>query len=263
MIKLPVLRKLDGVFRYAMLNTLSGTLPLYIVTEYPKSGASWLCQMLSEMLEVPFPRNEFPRVRSSIMHGHYLPTGNMKNVICVMRDGRDVIVSYYYHTLFDHKGGLNSRTVALERRKLGFKSYEDIRSNLPRFIRYKFDGGGYPRFTWKHFVEKWLATDATIVRYEDLLTQPVDELFKVANSLGIDPPEQSRLEEIVSKYSFKAQAGRDPGKENKHSFLRKGIAGDWRNNFNSEAKQAFDYYAGDCLIQLNYEKDHSWVQETG
>jgi hypothetical protein len=72
-------------------------------------------------------------------------------------------------------------------------------------------------------------------------------------------PDQVRLKEVSEKYSFKNQARRDPGEEKKSSFLRKGIAGDWRNYFNKETRAVFQEYAGKELIRLGYEKDDSWV----
>ncbi len=48
-----------GAFqRLLMANTLSGILPLFIVTEYPKSGGSWVGQMLAEYLDFPFLSNK-------------------------------------------------------------------------------------------------------------------------------------------------------------------------------------------------------------
>ena len=41
---------------------------MYVVNEYPKSGGSWVAEMLSEALGVPFPRNRLPMLRSSILH---------------------------------------------------------------------------------------------------------------------------------------------------------------------------------------------------
>jgi len=80
--------------------------------------------------------------------------------------------------------------------------------------------------------------------------------------LSIEQTTQSKsieeLKEIVTKYSFKNQTKREPGQEDKKSFLRKGIAGDWKNHFSKEACQVFDHYAGKELILLDYEKDHNW-----
>ncbi len=42
-------------------------------------------------------------------------------------------------------------------------------------------------------------------------------------------------------------------------FLRKGIVGDWKNTFTSEARGVFNRFAGEELILLDYEKDERWV----
>ncbi len=57
------------------------------------------------------------------------------------------------------------------------------------------------------------------------------------------------------------QSGRFPGQENKKSFMRKGLVGDWHNYFTQEARELFAHYAGDELILLGYEQDQTWVYE--
>ena len=76
--------------------------------------------------------------------------------------------------------------------------------------------------------------------------------------------ERLSLEEataIAEEFSFERQAGRQPGEENKRSFLRKGVVGDWRSHFSPEAREAFNRYAGDELILLGYERDRAWVED--
>ena len=72
-------RKSERVVRLTMVNYLSKLLGLYIVTEYPRSGGSWASQMLADYFDIPFPRNEYPKFRPSIMHGHYLYSPAMRN----------------------------------------------------------------------------------------------------------------------------------------------------------------------------------------
>lgn len=252
--------KIEGLTRLLMVTCLSKMLPLYIVTEYPKSGGSWVSQMLSEYLNVPFPRNQFPKLRSSIMHGHYLYFPTMRNVFVVLRDGRDVMLSYYYHSLFKNER-FNARLVEITRKELQFNDYDDIRNNLPKFIEYKFTRKKHPRFTWSEFVNSWIDKDVAFIRYENLLQNPIEELSKAIYKVCKVEPDKDRLSEIVQKYSFKNLARRNPGEENKHSFLRKGIAGDWKNHFSKEAKLIFNKFAGKELIKLGYENDESWVEE--
>ncbi len=251
--------KFEGLTRLLMVTCLSKAFPLYIVTEYPKSGGSWVSQMLSDYLNVPFPRNQFPKLQSSIMHGHYLYSPTMKNVFVVLRDGRDIMVSFYYHCLFKNDK-FNSRLVEITRRNLQFDDYDDIKSNLPKFIEYKFTHKKRPRFTWSEFISSWINRDVSFIRYENLLQNPIEELRKAIHEVCNLEPDEIRLKQIDEKYSFKNLAKRNPGKEDKHSFLRKGIVGDWRNHFSKEAMQIFDKFAGKELIKLGYEVDESWVE---
>jgi hypothetical protein len=241
-----------------MCYSLSSSLPIYIVNEYPKSGGTWVCQILSDYLDLPFPRNQFPKIQSSIIHGHYLYFPTLKNIFIVIRDGRDVMVSYYYQSLFKHDR-FNDRLVELTRRDLTFRDYYDIRKNMPKFVEYKFSNKKYPKFTWSEFVNSWIDKKVSIIAYEDLLRDPMKVLGKAINKVCNVQPDLDRLRDISEKYSFKNQTGRNPGEEDKFSFLRKGIAGDWKNIFSKEANQVFNKFAGKELIKLGYEKDDSWI----
>ncbi len=255
----PVMSRMNTYLRHFMIYNLANRIPLYIITEYPKSGGSWVGQMLEKALEIPFPRNRFPVFRKSIMHGHYLEPGKMKNVVVVWRDGRDVLVSWYYHCLFSHEYG-NERIVRNTRRELAFESYEDIRTNLPRFIEYSFTRQPNPRFSWTDFVEKWAGRrDVIHTRYEDMHSNAAGELGRIVRELGCRPVSSETAEQIAREFSFSRQSRKNGSRGS--SFLRKGIIGDWRNHFSPEAQSLFDKYAGDALIRLGYEKDHSWVTD--
>ena len=73
-----------------------------IVNEYPKSGGTWMSQMLAEALGLPFPRNRLPMMRSCLMQCHVLNPIGMRRVTVVWRDGRDIAVSFYHHLLGGH-----------------------------------------------------------------------------------------------------------------------------------------------------------------
>ncbi len=252
--------KTEGICRYFLSTYLSGRLPVYIITEYPKSGGSWFGQMLAEALQIPFPRNCYPGFHSCVMHGHRLYNSRLKNVFVVLRDGRDVMVSFYYHSYFKNER-YNERLVEQTKKYCPFKDYNNIRENLPKFIEYKFTSRiTTPGFTWSQFVNSWFDKNVCrFVKYENLLHEPVNELFESLQVIGSGKIEEDRLRAIVKKYSFENMSKRKPGTEDKKSFLRKGIAGDWKNYFNREACEIFNCYAGDKLIELGYEKDDSWV----
>jgi hypothetical protein len=252
--------KFNGLSRSALVHFASGYFPLYIVNEYPKSGGTWIGQMLGKALDLPFPRNRLPMLTSCIMHGHYLQSWNMKNVLIVWRDGRDVMVSQYFHSLFYNDKG-NALGVERARNNLPFKDYDDIQTNLPKFIEYVFEEKKHPRFSYADFVRHWHGRKNVVyTSYENMRRDTVGELQRIVYELTGTKLSLEKAVEIENEFSFERQSGRKVGEENKKSFMRKGVIGDWRNHFTEEACKVFDQFAGNELIRLGYEKDNSWVQ---
>lgn len=250
---------LNGVSRLILLHGCSWIFPFYAVNEYPKSGGSWLGLMLSEAFGVPFPRNRLPMLRPSIIHGHYIWPGFMRNVVVLWRDGRDVLISQYYHSLFKNEKG-NTRLVDITRANLKFADYNDIQKNLPDFIEYTYRKKINPKFSWADFVQVWgKRTDVVHAKYENLRQNSASELQRITKRLSGKNLSSSQAQAIAQKYSFEKQSGRKPGQEDSGSFMRKGIIGDWKNHFTPEARRLFDKYAGEALITLGYEKDHAWA----
>ncbi|HSG82326.1 MAG TPA: sulfotransferase domain-containing protein [Gemmatimonadota bacterium] len=269
--------KVEQAWRLASLRYLSAFIPIFLVTEYPRSGGTWLSQMLADCLDLPFPRNRIPLPRESLFHGHYPPSRTFRRLPCIfwlVRDGRDVMVSLYHHyLLWNEKNRKWPADILYHRKMLRFEDYEDVRGNLAAFMEFSFTHTPSPlvKFThpgnWASFNGSWLnqqiipADKLVNVRYEELLNDTATELTRVLTAAAGEPPNPAAVAEVVGKYSFDAQAGRRRGEEDSSSFLRKGVAGDWRNYFSAEAAQTFDRHAGDILIRLGYEDDRSWVKQ--
>lgn len=261
--KKPLSERTNELIRAGMVHLLSGVLPLYIVNEFPKSGGTWVGQMLGRALGVPFPRNRLPVLRPSVMHGHYLDPWGMRNVTVVWRDGRDVMVSWYHQQLFPHEWR-NQSQVQRSRAEVPFRDYDDVYENLPAFIEYAFTKPHSPSFSWTDFVHRWHhRQDATHVRYEGLRRDTAGELRRLVFELSGRRLNPERADAIAEEFSFRRQAGRQPGEEDKKSFLRKGVVGDWRDQMSREARETFDRYAGRELILLGYEGDRGWVEKGG
>lgn len=251
--------KYRAVLRKLMCRYLSNALPIFIVTEYPKSGGTWVSQILAHVLELPFYRNQFPKLTPQVMHGHYRFTPNMRNVFCVIRDGRDVMVSYYYHSLFLREDRLNYHEYVATSQALNFHDPDNIQENLPRFIEYKFTVKKDPRFSWPEFIIDWVDKAVPFIKYEEMLTHPEKEIKSALDYYSIKSEYPDRIEQAINKYSFRNLSGRERGGEEKKSFLRKGIAGDWKSKFSLESRQIFQYYAGAELIRLGYETNNKWL----
>jgi len=247
--------KLGAAQRYLMWHIFPDQFQHVRVTEFPKSGGTWLCQLLSEVLELPFPRNKMMTWKKGIQHSHYPgPVRNQKTILMV-RDGRDVIVSAYYHFIIGHKGDAEFITEKW-RKQLNVPDPEYIEKHLPKFIDLFFSNYkvGGRQMDWTKYLQSFDLDNPNLsfVRYENLLTQPQMEIRRLIDWLGHSKIEDNKIKAAIQKYAFKNRTGRNPGEESTSSFLRKGVAGDWRNKFNQEATQIFMSLEDKQLERFNY-----------
>nr|NIQ13061.1 hypothetical protein [Candidatus Dadabacteria bacterium] len=172
------------------------------------------------------------------------------------------MVSWYYHCLFKNER-FNEQLVNIVRSDLEFDDYSDIHINLPTFIEYTFTRQRHPRYSWSDFVNRWHGRkDVVYASYERLVENTSDELARIIFDLCNKKLSKDLCKMIAEKYSFKEQTGREPGEEDKSSFTRKGIAGDWVNYFSKDACIVFNQYAGEELIKLGYVQDDSWINKS-
>lgn len=181
-------------------------------------------------------------------------------IIHIIRDGRDAAVSATHHMWNLGKGQLNPEVLAKR---------EAYRKN-PRELLASGNGifaGNQLRSVaaeWAARVGQAAEDGPTLlganyreVRYEDLLENPREEVKQLLEFLGTETSEET-VERCVESASFeKLTKGRERGQE-AADFVRKGIAGDWRNVFTEQDKQIFKEVAGDVLIKLGYERDNNW-----
>ena len=253
-------RKLQAIQWYIIWHYLDKSLGCLLVSEFPKSGGTWLCEMLAEITGYDFPRNRLVRHRQSILHAHYPYHPSFHKPVVLMRDGRDVMVSAYYHFLFKHEHN-PSFFINKWRNYFGFSDFEDIQKNLPDFINgffSHFKVGG-KSLTWDQHIMSFLHKNGVhFVKYESLLTQPETELLSLLHFSGFHDVSINQIRAAIELHSFQRKANRLPGVELTHSFMRKGVAGDWKTKFSSEACHVFNERAGKMLITLGYEKDANW-----
>lgn len=250
--------KLNGAMRSFLAHGgLLNLVQYYVVTEYPKSGGTWLSQMISTALDVPFPRNRLPLLKTCLLHGHFRSNWNIRQPVIMWRDGRDVMVSHYHHVI--NLSGKSDSYKGNARRLLGFSDPADVENNLPKFMDFMFTSSNNSHFTWSEFVDYWHGTKGAVeTKYELLHADTLGELKRILQCLTPREYDLDNLNEIVENFSFQKQSGRAAGEENEGKFLRKGVVGDWRNNFSNESSEVFDYYAGQQLVKLGYEEDRNW-----
>lgn len=259
--RVPPLRR--GVVAYRHLGVTDADA---FLLSYPRSGNTWLRLMLAglarekETAVATFDNVRFiipevggqrsaPRLLPGggrIIKSHELGTGRYRRrcvpAVYVIRDGRDVCVSYYYwslrHGTFD--GSLTAFT--------------------ERFLA----GDVGPYGAWHTHPQSWLEDPAAaarieVVRYEDCLAEPERMLGSVASSLGIgaDP---DLIRETVEMHSFERMQSleqqsdrlRRSSERDDIPVVRAGRSGEWRDAFSDRDASRFEAVAGETLGRYGY-----------
>lgn len=243
--------------------------PFYYVSEFPKSGGTWVAGMVSDYLRLPFPQRPiFPVGCRALIQNHWRYDRRLKRVFFVYRDGRDAMTSYFFHRLriARHSSSSGQRATKRIYENLLGENYDagDVVRLMPRFIEYEFKHPGRGSTAdWATYVTEWWQAsnkqDIAYLSYEQLLADCAGTLSRAVSQHSDAPIDEWQLHATVEKFSMARATGRKPGQEDQKAHIRKGVAGDWQNNFSREAAEVFDDLAGDALVMLGYEPDRQWV----
>ncbi|MFG0327258.1 MAG: sulfotransferase domain-containing protein [Phycisphaerales bacterium JB037] len=270
----PHLQRLSNTVNRFVSARYGEQFPFYYISEFPKSGGTWLARMVADALELPRPEKSiFPIGCAAVLHNHWPYHPKRKRTIYLYRDGRDLAVSGFFHRMrnMNQPDLPASMRAELKKRydRLFGPGYDpaDTRALLPRFIEDTYERPWGVRMTWTRHIESWYDPDrhahVAFVSYEQLLEDCSGELARVIGHVAGKPLPDWKIDSAVEKFSIARQTGRKAGQEDRGHFIRKGIAGDWKNHFTREAAEVFDRYAGETLIRLGYEPDRSWVERVG
>lgn len=181
--------------------------------------------------------------------------------LCMVRDGRDVVVSDHFMRLRDKDFNAYPGTGPEEARRAFAKYYEGSGPDCPFFSQ---DTLGMLLDNWVRSIKGGLRARELYgagcyqIKYEELVEDP-KRLGGLLQFLGVksDP---GTVDWIVDTCRFERFAeGRKRGEADPNSEYRKGIIGDWRNYFTERDKEQFKRSeAGRLLIELGYEKDDGW-----
>lgn len=224
------------------------------IVSYPRSGNTWVRFMLASLLapetvigfhniENYVPDLYRSRLRANRMTGRrFLKTHHplfdvFPRVIYVYRDGRDALASLFYYR----------RTA---------ESFTD-------FLRARLDQKQNPG-AWQGHVRSALdfvrrcPSRILLVRYEDLLFDPVSGLGRIADFCGLTAV-RAALDRAAGVCSFErlrdgeSKFGSEAGIRQGPPFFRSGRAGEWRLTFSSNDLEMFNAAAGQEMKSLGYE----------
>ena len=152
----------------------------------------------------------------------------------VVRDARDCATSAWFHNMRVNPESLVRR----------FPNIESF--------------AGHIATDWKNRVELGLRFCAAypnrclIVHYERMFLQPRDTLDAILRFLGVDTAPEV-VQQCIAATSFqKMSGGRQPGTEDRASFLRQGKPGNWTQHFTPTINRDFLAVAGPVMARLGY-----------
>jgi hypothetical protein len=260
------------VVRYALGTDIAGrNLAVYpddtFIVSYPRSGNTWTRFLVANLVypdqAVTFANIErfipdceamssrylkkIPRPRMIKSHEYLDP--RYKKVIYIVRDPRDVALSYYDFS----------------------RKYRHIEDGYPlvQFVS-DFVAGRLSSFdwgTWRENVASWFYTrngrpDFLLLRYEDMQADAARELSKVARFLGIEVT-PSRLSAAVDRSSadrmrkMEAAQGADwvttKNKRTDIPFVRTASSGLWKEKLPASAIAEIESEWGPLMRQLGYK----------
>jgi hypothetical protein len=235
------------------------------LVSYPKSGNTWIRFLISNLVYQDEPATfaniesrvpsiymlpdrvlrGFPRPRILKSHECFMPW--YRNVVYIVRDPRDVAVSYYHYNL---KKGLLPPTCS-------------IQDYIPQFLADELD---MRCGAWGDHVMSWMCMKETrdkflLLRYEDVLASAETELARVAQFLNL-PITPERLQHAVRFSSadrmrdLEKKQGKDwafaKGMRRDIPFVRAAVSGSWRSGLPPDSVREIEAAWGNVMQELGY-----------
>lgn len=234
------------------------------LVSYPRSGSTWVRFVLTYLMLGRFDDSvdfqtvqevtpdiqmvkpsgislDVPRPRVIKSHAAFVP--DYPNVVYLLRDGRDVVVSFYYYC----------------RKRSGYDGslYDFIEANCDYHV------------SWSEHVESWLAGQHDMrflcIRYEDLLADGLAVMRNVCSFAGISATDDEIAEALrLSRFSRLRRLEEDrglgyvDGGDEQYRFIRKGEKGDWTSHFDARTKRVFKRLHQPALEKLGYADSSNW-----
>ena len=183
-------------------------------------------------------------------------------LVYIVRDGRDVLISERFRNLVEESKFLKAedKRIVGELRKDQSQFLNGMRSIFTGTIIRRVAKGWVTNLGEIEDEGKRLyGKNYFALRYEDLLTEPFEEMTRLWKFLNVKEIVKSLEKQIkVEMQSNPDEEWQTKRNEDIASFLPKGQAGNWQRLFSARDKVIFKEVAGEMLVKWKYEKDSNW-----
>ena len=223
------------------------------IASFPRSGNTYFRNILYYVYgiesstwhnETSYPVDEnydsYRFVKTHLLPKDLIPDDPAIPAIYLIRDGRDAVVSIAHH------------------RKDLVNPGSDFLMNLQEAIvaaEGSFFGG------WSQNAAAWIQRAQLVIRYEDLITDPVAVFKRVEKLIPLPTAKWDKLPDFKEMKAGKPKYGGtsklvDPQfnpEEFATKFFRKGKSGGWKEEMPAHIQDLFWNYHGDIMERLGYE----------
>jgi hypothetical protein len=224
------------------------------VVGYPKSGNTWFqclivgvihrmlpSYMPDRLVQALVPDVHYNKYYSryttpTFFKSHHLPQPQYRHVVYLLRDGRDVMVSYYFYL-----------------KALGYQG---------SFLQMVRDGKGLYLSKWHQHVLSWeenpYHAKIITIKYENLIQNPCFELKRFCQFVGLER-DDTFLKAVTEQLTFSKMQKREmeqgwsnPAWPRDKLFVRRGVVGSFQDEMPPDVLQAFMTDASDTLKRTGY-----------
>jgi hypothetical protein len=244
------------------------------VAGYPKTGTTWLTWLLADVLDSPaggsMPKEDRKELATEgqdrpgpyvVRKGHFVlmegdfsiavPTPHRmaptaitnEKVAWIVRDPRDVAISAR------HYWG-------------GWQTISELLGHMGKGT------GPFRSFgPFNQFVTAWLDfSRATMVKYEDLIEQPLIEIKRLLANMDLDIPDDGKILGAIERQSFdrkkaEMKSRKRPNAHLGRILLRVGRPEQWKYNFSSADCQQAAQLFNPLMIRLGYIEHNEWWKQ--
>ncbi len=213
------------------------------LASFPRSGNTFARNVLYQSyglvstevnldsLQYSSTHEEYPVVKTHLRPGQVPLRSAGHVVIYLVRDGRDALVSIAHH---------RTNIVA---------PGSDFLENLEEAIRAEegsYFGG------WGLNVAEWMERADVVIRFEDLIQDPIGQLERLREFIDLPQPEKEALPTFSSQKFGNPKYG--PQKGENQLFFRKGKSNGWKEEMPDHLEQLFWKKHGRVMQALGYQR---------